>query len=45
MSGGYLVKSGAEIFLNFYFINTIALFILELVFKVIEALENEDQTQ
>lgn len=45
MSGGYLVKSGAEIFLNFYFINTIALLILELVFKVIEAFENEDQPQ
>lgn len=45
VSSGYLVKSGAEIFLNFYFINTIALLILELVFKVIEVFENEDQPQ
>jgi len=30
--GRYLVKSGAEIVLKFYFINTIALFILEFFF-------------
>lgn len=43
MSCGYLVKSGAEILLNFYFINIITLLILELVFKVSEAFENADR--
>lgn len=45
MPSEYLAESGPEIFLNFYFINTIALLILELVFKGIEAFENEDQPQ
>lgn len=45
MPSGYLEGSGSDNFLNFCFINTIALVILELVFKVIEAFENEDEPQ